>query len=63
MLSQVASKFPMIWLTCLGLLLFFGVFLGVLFWIFRRGSTEHYQQMAAVPFQGDAGIERGAALR
>jgi cbb3-type cytochrome oxidase subunit 3 len=46
MLSQVASKFPMIWLTCLGMLIFLGVFLGVVAWVFRRGSTELYQHIA-----------------
>jgi cbb3-type cytochrome oxidase subunit 3 len=61
MLSQVASKFPMIWLTCLGLLIFLGVFLGVLAWVYRRGSTELYQQIADAPFAGDS--TKGAPLR
>ena len=47
MLSQVASQFQMIWLTCIGLLIFFSVFLGVVAWAFRKGSGELYQEIAA----------------
>jgi len=52
MLSQVASKFPMIWLTCIGLLIFLGVFLGVLAWVFRKGSEEVYAKAALFPLGG-----------
>ncbi len=62
MLSQVASKFPMIWLTCLGLLIFLGVFLGVVAWVFRRGSTELYQQLAGAPLDADRHAKEGASL-
>jgi cbb3-type cytochrome oxidase subunit 3 len=46
MLSKVASQFPLIWLTCIGLLIFMSVFLGVLAWVFRKGSHEFYQALA-----------------
>ena len=46
MLSKVASQFPMIWLTCIGLLIFFSVFLGILAWVFRKGSQNFYQSLA-----------------
>lgn len=52
MLSQVASRFPLPWLTVVGLLIFFTVFVGVLVWVFRRGSAELYQQMAQAPLEG-----------
>ncbi len=61
MLSQVASQFPMIWLTCLALLIFLGVFLGVVAWVFRRGSTELYQHLADTPFSGEP--TKGVPLR
>jgi len=46
MLSKVASQFPMIWLTCVALLIFLSTFLGVLAWVFRKGSHEFYQKLA-----------------
>jgi cbb3-type cytochrome oxidase subunit 3 len=49
MLSQAVSTFPMVWMTCIGLLLFMGVFIGVLAWVHRRGSAELYQKLAAAP--------------
>ena len=49
MLSEVLSKFPMIWLTCVGLLIFLAVFLGVLAWVYRRGSDEEYARAALFP--------------
>ena len=52
MLSQVASRFPMIWLTCVGLLIFLTVFLGVVAWVFRKGSGEVYAKAAHFPFAG-----------
>ena len=49
MMSQVVSKFPMIWLTCVGLLLFMSVFIGALAWVSRRGSTGFYEEMSKMP--------------
>lgn len=50
MLSEIASKFPMIWLSCVALLMFFGLFLAILAWVYRKGSNEVYGHMAMAPF-------------
>ena len=52
MLAQVASQFPMIWLSCVALLIFLGVFLGVLAWVHRKGSSELYHAIAHQPLEG-----------
>ncbi|MFN7685584.1 MAG: cbb3-type cytochrome oxidase subunit 3 [Oligoflexia bacterium] len=49
MLSQVASRFPLPWLTVVGLLIFFAVFVGVLIWVNRKGSQQLYHELARAP--------------
>ena len=51
MKAEALSKFPYIWLSCLGLLLFVGVFVGALFWVFRKGSEDFYAKLSASPFE------------
>ncbi len=53
MLAQVASRFPMPWLTVLGLMIFLAVFVGVLLWVFRRGSAQLYARLAQAPLDLD----------
>ena len=36
-----------------GLVMFFGFFVGVLFWIFRPGSKQTYQGAAQIPLHDD----------
>ncbi len=36
------------------LLLFFSVFIGVLVWVFRKGSSEFYQSLAGIPLEKDS---------
>jgi hypothetical protein len=48
---EVLSHFHLPVLSCLGLLLFFGVFVGMLFWIFRKGSDEFYQALSDLPVE------------
>lgn len=49
-LVQIASDHVFLtWLTCIGLLLFLGVFVGALVWITRRERTDLYQSMALLP--------------
>lgn len=52
MLSQIASQFPMIWLSCMALLMFFGLYLGILAWVHRKGSSEIYGRLAMAPLSG-----------
>lgn len=45
--------FSDIYLTNTALVLFFLVFLGVGFWVFRSGSKEHYKHMSQLPLKKD----------
>lgn len=36
------------------LLLLFGFFVGVIFWVFRRGSKKQYEDTANIPFRHDS---------
>jgi cytochrome c oxidase cbb3-type subunit 4 len=35
----------------IGLLLFFGFFLGVVIWVFRPGSKKTYEEQAEIPLK------------
>ncbi len=49
MKSEVLKNFPLPWLTVVGLLLFASVFVGILIWTRRPGSTALYRRMASLP--------------
>ncbi|MBC7466650.1 MAG: cbb3-type cytochrome c oxidase subunit 3 [Bdellovibrio sp.] len=40
-------------LTSIGLLLFFTFFVGIVFWVFRKGSKNYYNQSAQMPLEDD----------
>lgn len=63
MMAQTVSKFPMIWLTCLGLVLFFGVFLSVLIWINRSNSAAFYQALGQLPLEAPEGADSDSPAR
>jgi len=42
------------WLPVLSMFLFGAVFIGVLFWVFRKESAQVYDQLSRLPLQ-DAG--------
>ena len=50
MLSQILSQTFIPWLTCLGLLIFLAVFIGVILWVNRRGSEAIYAELSLAPF-------------
>ena len=54
MSALALSQYPFIWLTSLAVFLFLVVFLGVVFWTFRPGALEIYEQAERLP------IEEGA---
>lgn len=49
MIQQVLSRYDLPLLSALGLLLFLGVFTGVLFWTFRKGGREFYAGLESFP--------------
>lgn len=43
------SHFPMTWLTCAALLLFFGAFVGAFAQVFSKGNIEHFRRAERLP--------------
>lgn len=40
-------------LTILGLFIFVGFFVGLLFWVYRRTQSSHYKYMSHLPIEGE----------
>jgi cbb3-type cytochrome oxidase subunit 3 len=57
MISQFLSHFPWPWLTCVGLLLFMGVFVGALFWVYRAEAAGVYSELASAPLREESSGE------
>ncbi|RZA00891.1 MAG: CcoQ/FixQ family Cbb3-type cytochrome c oxidase assembly chaperone [Proteobacteria bacterium] len=58
MKNEVLTLFPYINLVVVGQLTFFTVFVGSLFWVYRRGGKPYYDEMANLPLEGkEAGRE------
>lgn len=53
MRAEVASQFPYIWLTCLALLLFFCVFVGVLLHTQRIKMKNLFAKVERLPLEED----------
>lgn len=53
MKNEVLSRFPHIDWSLFGFLIFVTAFVGVLFWVFRQGSSDHYSQISKFPFGED----------
>ncbi len=51
MIREVLSHFHLPLLSCVGLLIFFAVFLSALLWVFRRSGREMYQHLENLPLQ------------
>ena len=51
MMKEALSHFPLPIFTVVGLLIFFTFFVGVLFWVYRRGSTDVYNQVSQIPLE------------
>ncbi len=51
MMREVLSHFHLPGMTCLALLLFFGVFSGMLFWVFRKQRKPFYEYMENLPLE------------
>lgn len=51
MIQRVLLHYRLPALTCIGLLLFMSVFIGVLAWVFRKGSQEVYAGLEQFPLQ------------
>lgn len=49
MLKLALSHFPLKQMPLIGLGLFVVVFVGVLFWVHRKGSRHFYERMSKIP--------------
>ncbi len=52
-MSEALSHFPWTGLTCLALLIFMGLFAGVLFRVLNPRNRELFEHMKQLPFEGD----------
>lgn len=53
MKQQVLAYFPMKSLPLIGLILFLVLFVGILIWVYRRGSDQFYKKMGELPLKKD----------
>jgi cbb3-type cytochrome oxidase subunit 3 len=51
MKAEALVNFPLTMLTCVGLMLFFSVFVGMLWWINLRWRRPIYQHLANLPLE------------
>lgn len=51
MLREALAQFPYVTLALVGQLIFFAVFIGVIGWAFRKGSTPFYDHLANLPLE------------
>lgn len=51
MYRDLLSHFPLINLVLAGEVIFFVVFFGSFFWVFRKGSDAFYDKLAAMPLE------------
>ncbi len=51
MKQQALAHFTDIYLIIIAFFLFFCVFLGYIFWIYRKGSKKHYDYLSQLPLR------------
>lgn len=49
--QQAATATSNVPLSVIGMLLFLAVFIGVVFWVFRKKSKTFYQRMSRLPLE------------
>lgn len=60
--AQVLSHFPMPWLTCIALLLFFSVFMAAFARTFAKSNSELYRRIERLPLSEDAAGMAGGSV-
>lgn len=58
MIRQVLAYFPLMDLVLVGQLLFLALFLGVVAWVFRKGSGKFYDSLSRVPLEDNEHEQR-----
>ena len=51
MIKEALSKFPHIDLSLIALMIFVGIFVGMIFWIHRKNSKALYDKIANLPLE------------
>lgn len=53
-LTQIAANQSLLpWMTCMGLVIFLGFFVGVLVWTTLKRNRALYQSMSEMPFEDE----------
>lgn len=55
MIREVLSKFPFSLMPTIVMFVFVIFFLSMLFWLYRRGSSDFYKKVEQIPFREDGG--------
>lgn len=55
-LTQSIAHTVLPWFTCVGLVLFMLVFIGALFWVFRKESRSVYERLSHLPLETDGEV-------
>lgn len=51
MKKEYLLNFPHIDVTLVALMIFMGIFIGMLVWIFRKNSTQVYDKLSKLPLE------------
>ncbi len=51
MIRNVLANFHLSGMTAIGMLLFIAVFVGTLFWVFRKNSKNFYNKISNLPLE------------
>ena len=62
MIREFLSSYRLGYLNAIGLVIFFALFSGMIFWIFRKGGSDFYHQLARMPMD-EGSHESSAAHR
>lgn len=50
------AQFPMTWLTCVALVLFFGVFVAAIIRVLKKSNREHFRYMESLPLEQEGAV-------
>ncbi len=53
MKQEAFSYFTMGYLNVIAMLIFMSVFVGVIFWIYRKSSQSYYQKISRLPLEAE----------
>ncbi len=57
MKAEILSQFPMPWLTCIALLIFFSVFCAMFVRTFLKSNKDTYKKLQSLPLSDEKGAQ------